>query len=136
MGRNGVAVGLLLLLWIACAGAAPAKRGALTGSWGGLHVGLEITAEGARLEYDCAHGTIDGPIVPDRAGRFAAVGTHTAEHAGPIREGEPDAGRPARYRGKVAGKTLTLTVTLTDSGEEVGTFTLTRDATPRITRCL
>ena len=136
MGRNRAAVGSLLLLWIACVGAAPARRGALTGNWGGAHAGLEITAEGARIEYDCAHGTIDGPIVPDRAGRFAAAGIHTAEHGGPVREGEEGTGRPARYRGRVTGKRLTLAVTLTDTGEDLGTFTLTRDAPPRLTKCL
>lgn len=134
--RNGIRSGLLAAIAIACTAASPAKDGALTGSWGGLHIGVELTAEGGRVEYDCAHGTIDGPVVPDGEGRFEAAGTHTAEHGGPVREGEEGAGRPARYRGKAAGKTLTLTVTLADSNEEIGTFTLTRDAAPRITRCL
>jgi hypothetical protein len=137
MIRTGALTGLLLAVaWIGCAGASSAKQGALTGSWGGPHISLEITATGARVEYDCAHGTIDGPIIPDRSGQFEAMGTHTAEHGGPVREDEEEAGRPARYRGKVSGKTLTLTVTLADSGEEVGTFTLTRGATPRLTKCL
>jgi hypothetical protein len=136
MSRNGLAVGSLLLLWIACASGAPAKRPPLTGSWGGAHIALEITSEGGRIEYDCAQGTIDGHLVLDKAGRFKAAGTHTTEHGGPVREGEESTGRPARYQGKVAGKNMTLTVTLTDSGENLGTFTLTRDAAPRLTKCL
>jgi len=135
--RHGVLTGALLAaISLGCAVASPVKEGALTGSWGGLHIGLELTAKSGTLEYDCAHGTIDGPVVPDREGRFEAAGTHTAEHHGPIREGEQSTSRPARYRGTVAGDTLTLTVTLADSKEEIGTFTLSRGAAPRITHCL
>jgi len=136
MIRNGILSGLLLAaVWIGCAAASTAKSGALTGSWGGQHIGLEATAEGARIEYDCAHGAIDSPIVPGRDGRFEAAGTHAAEHGGPVHEGESEEGQPARYRGELKGDILTLTVTL-DSGEEAGTFTLRRGATPRLMKCL
>ncbi|HEV2854819.1 MAG TPA: hypothetical protein VHC97_18640 [Thermoanaerobaculia bacterium] len=134
--RNGTLSVLLAVAWIGCALAAPAREKTLTGNWGGPHISLEATAEGARIEYDCAEGTIDGPIVLDRAGRFETTGTHRAEHGGPVREGEEPSSQPARYQGKVAGKTLKLTVTLDASGEEVGTFTLARGATPRLFKCL
>ena len=104
MIRNAMIAGFLLAVGIAYAGAAPPERQALTGGWGGLHIGPTLTAEGGQVEYDCAHGTIDGPIVPDRAGRFEATGTHTAEHGGPAREGEEGTGRPAvRAGGGVIG---------------------------------
>ena len=136
MMRNGILSVLLAVAWTGCALAAPAKERTLTGNWGGPHIGLAATAEGARIEYDCAQGTIDGPIVLDRAGRFVATGTHTAEHGGPVREGEEPKPQPARYKGKLKGKTLTLTVILTDSGENAGTFTLALGATPRLVKCL
>ncbi|HEV8579256.1 MAG TPA: hypothetical protein VGX68_09240 [Thermoanaerobaculia bacterium] len=136
MTRNALAYGLVLAVGIGCASASPAKEDALTGNWGGPHISLEVTAEGGRVEYDCAHGTIEGPILPDRDGRFEAAGNHFAEHGGPVREGEEEAGQPVRYRGRIAGKALTLTVILARSGDEVGTFTLTRDATPRLMKCL
>jgi hypothetical protein len=137
MIRNAILSGSLLVA-IAIGGATvlPAKQRALQGRWGGRHIALELAAGGGTIEYDCAHGTIDGFIVPDRQGRFEATGTHTAEHGGPVREGEEKESRPAFYRGKVAGRTLTLTVILADSKEEIGTFTLTRGATPRLMRCL
>jgi hypothetical protein len=117
------------------AGPAPADRHVQAGTWGGDHIGLEVSATGATVEYDCAHGTIDGALALDGQGRFEARGSHVAERGGPVREGDAQRGVPARYRGTVSGDTMTLTVTL-DGGEEVGTFTLTRGRTPRIRKCL
>jgi hypothetical protein len=136
--RNGLACGLLLAVGIGCAAASPAGQEALTGSWGGPHISLELAKDGGRVEYDCAHGTIAGPVIPDREGRFEAAGTHSAEHPGPVREeDERREGQPVRYRGKVSGETLTLTVMPAgDTNEEIGTFTLTRGATPRLMKCL
>lgn len=137
MIRNGILSVLIAAVWIGCALASPPKeKPVLTGNWGGLHISLEITGKTARIEYDCAHGTIDGPIALDGEGHFEAAGTHAPERGGPVREGEEPEARPARYKGKLTDKTLTLTVTLADSGEDAGTFTLTRGATPRLTKCL
>ncbi|HEV8231858.1 MAG TPA: hypothetical protein VGQ75_05890 [Thermoanaerobaculia bacterium] len=106
------------------------------GLWGGNHVSLLVTETGGSLEYDCAHGKIGQPLVADSAGRFDLSGTHTREHGGPIREDEKADTRPARYRGTTDGRTMTLTVTLTDSNEDVGTFTLKHGKVGRIVKCL
>ena len=106
------------------------------GAWGGDHVNLVLTATGGTLEYDCAHGTIDQPFFTDSSGRFDLAGTHTREHGGPIRIGEKEDKRPARYAGTTDGRTMTLTVTLTGSNEPLGTFTLTRGQLGRIVKCL
>jgi hypothetical protein len=106
------------------------------GAWGGVHVSLLLTATGGTLEYDCAHGTIDQPFDIDSAGRFQLAGTHTREHGGPIRKDEKPDTHPARYNGAVDGDTMTLTVTLTDSNEVLGTFTLTRGRMARVVKCL
>jgi hypothetical protein len=106
------------------------------GSWGGAHVLLQVNPRGATVEFDCAHGTIAGPIRLDRGGRFSASGTHAREHGGPVREGEAADARPARYTGRVEGRTMTLTVTLVATGEGIGTFSLTRDREPILTKCL
>ena len=105
------------------------------GAWGGDHVGLELSAAGGTLEYDCAHGTIDQAFVVDSEGRFALDGTHTREHGGPIRSEEKPEKLPARYTGTVAGDAMTLTVTLTSSNAVVGTFTLTRGRLARVFKC-
>lgn len=106
------------------------------GDWGGDHVRLTLTETGGTLEYDCAHGTIDQPFDVDSAGRFQLAGTHTREHGGPIRRDEKPDKHPARYAGAADGETMTLAVTLTDSNEVLGTFTLTRGRMARIVKCL
>ena len=42
---------------------------------------------------------------------------------------------PARYEGLIKGSVMTLTVTLIDSGEEVGRFSLTRGSPPQVQKC-
>ena len=127
-------LGLALLLGgEACAATAPTP---LAGEWGGDHVALTFTGSSARVEYDCAHGRVDGPLRLDANGRILAHGVHVRERGGPVREGDVPDAHPAEYRGRVEGRTLRLTVRLLDTGQEVGTFVLRRGATPRLLRCL
>ncbi|MDQ3754567.1 MAG: hypothetical protein M3371_07545 [Acidobacteriota bacterium] len=117
-----------------------------TGMWGGPHVRMEITERGAQIEFDCAHGAIEQPLALDGKGRFDVKGEYVIEHGGPERAGGPElagppspAGRdarPARYTGSMTNGTLTLAVTLTDTQEKIGPFTLTRGAMPRLVKCL
>ena len=51
-------------------------------------------------------------------------------------QGEVPVRRPARYDGWTDGDQMTLKVTLTDSGEALGTFNLKRGQSGRILRCL
>lgn len=103
-----------------------------TGAWGGEHVVMQVTAQGATVEWDCASAHIPQPLVTDSAGAFQTEGTYRRE-GGPVREDDP--GEAARFRGTVSGDRMTLTVTLTGSGHELGTFTLTRGRTPRLFKC-
>lgn len=109
-------------------------RAPLMGNWGGDHVGMQVTDRAASLDFDCARGSIDGPITPDDQGRFDVSGTYVQEGPGPVR---PDQlrGKPARYYGKVEGKTMTLSVELSGTDVSIGTFTLVRDRLPRVRKC-
>lgn len=108
----------------------------LLGSWGGAHVSLIVTESGATTEYDCAHGTIDEPLVPDGRGNFDVSGTHIREHGGPIREGEIPDEHPVRYTGWTDGSNMDLTVSLVDTDERIGTFSLVRGSPARLVKCL
>ena len=105
------------------------------GTWGAQGIAMEVTDNGAEIGYDCAHGSITEKIVLDGQGHFSARGRHVREHPGPTRIDEDQNGQPATYRGAVNGDTMNLTVTLTDSNETVGTFTLTRGRGGRLRRC-
>jgi hypothetical protein len=106
------------------------------GTWGGNHISMEVTEEGALIEYDCAHGTISEPLKLDRDGKFSAKGTHFREKGGPQRAGADEKGEPVIYSGTTDGKTATVTVTNSVTGEVIGTFSLTLGKRSRITKCL
>lgn len=108
---------------------------ARTGAWGGKDVSANITETGATIEYSCAEGTISQPIILDKNGNFDVKGVYVAEHGGPVRMGE-DNSHPARYSGRIEGDKWTLTVTLTDKKETIGTYTLTYGAITRLVKCL
>ena len=104
-----------------------------TGLWGGDHIVLTVEATSAHVELDCAHGDI--PVrLPDAA--FTVAGTFVREHGGPIRVGETLDSHPAMYVASTSDSVMTLTIRLTDSGELVGTFTLTRGSSGRVFKCL
>ncbi|MBV8859546.1 MAG: hypothetical protein JOZ02_21620 [Acidobacteria bacterium] len=106
-----------------------------TGTWGGEHIGLEVTEDGGRVEYDCAHGTIDRRIITDAEGGFELRGTHVRERGGPVRKGVPEDSHPAVYKGRIKGDTMTLTVEESDTGQSVGTFTLKLGREPHVVKC-
>lgn len=106
------------------------------GKWGGRHVGMDVTGDGAQLDFDCAHATINQPLTLDGGGNFDVKGFYVQEHGGPVRSDEDQSGQPARFKGRVAGKTLTLTVTLDSSAQSIGTFTLEHGKYPRIVKCM
>ncbi|HEV7682221.1 MAG TPA: hypothetical protein VGO68_08880 [Pyrinomonadaceae bacterium] len=126
-----------LVLLIAASGVSrPRKMQRLsTGAWGGPHIRIQVDGASATIDYDCAHGTITGPLTFDSKGRFSWRGTHTLEGPGPIRVEEESKGSPATYTGTVQGDKLTLTVKLSDTKQVVDTFTLTRGGKVRIFKC-
>ena len=104
-----------------------------TGVWGGQHINIKVGANSATIEYDCASGVIDGPLVVDGDGNFKLRGTHHMERGGPVRSDEKPKLIPATYIGSVKGDTMTLTLKLADSDEE--TFTLERGKQGELFKC-
>jgi hypothetical protein len=107
----------------------------MPGVWGGEHVRFEVTEQGANVEYDCAHGTVEGKIVVDARGRFGVYGTHYEEHGGPARLGGEAAGYRVRLSGRVGGSLMRLTVTRAGTRKVIGTFDLARDREPELVKC-
>ena len=113
------------------------RASTILGSWGGEHLGMVIDPNGAPLDYGCAVGRIDEPIITDKNGNFEVRGTHSPAHGGPSYEGDPPLPKyPAVYRGWTNGSKMTLTITRTDTNMNIGTFTLNLGKSPMLDRCL
>ena len=123
----------LLVLLAGCASAPPAGV-AVTGNWGGTHMGLTLGESGGTIEYDCAAGTI-GRVIAGTGGRFAAHGTHTPERGGPVRIGDVLPTYRAQFDGIVRGNRMTIRGRV-ENGVALGPFELVRGAQPTILRCL
>lgn len=106
----------------------------VAGAWGGAHVSLSLTNTGGVITYDCAHGALNAPIVPDGTGSFDVAGVHVREHGGPVRIDEVPDSLPARYLGHVSGARMTLRVLV--GADTLGLFDLQLGAAPQLYRCL
>src|SRR5690242_7021585 len=94
------------------------------GEWGGEHISMNVADRSAKLEFDCAHGYINGPLSVDGEGKFQLRGTFTPERGGPVRADESSREQPATYSGEIKGeKTMTLILKIGDA-DETETFTL------------
>ena len=103
------------------------------GLWGGPHISMKVGPKSATIEYDCAHGVIDGPLFVDAIGEFELHGTHRMERGGPVRADESDKGQPATYTGSIKGDKMTLTLKL--EGLEPETFTLEKGKEGELVKC-
>jgi hypothetical protein len=104
-----------------------------TGNWGGQHINMKVGAKSATIEYDCATGVIQGPLVVDGDGNFKLRGTHRMQRGGPTRADETPNDHPATYTGSIKGNTMTLNLKIGDSDEE--TFTLEKGKEGELFRC-
>jgi hypothetical protein len=102
------------------------------GAWGGDHVLLTVTDNGGRVEFNCAHGSLDHPLVLDDEGHFNVIGTFVPEHAGPVLR--PEESRPARYAGRLDRGKLEITVTL-EGQTGRGPYTLSLAKDPKLEKC-
>jgi hypothetical protein len=121
-----------LIFMISCAGAIGMQR-IPTGVWGGNHIRMEVGAKSANVEYDCAHGVIEGPLDVDANGRFSFRGTLTPERGGPVRSDEQPRSVPVTYVGFIKGEKMMLTLKLPDAEDE--TFTLEKGREANLFKC-
>ena len=95
---------------------------------------MTVASASTEIEFDCGRATAPGTIDTDAEGRFAASGTFLQERPGPTTpDGPPQ--RPMRLSGTVKGNDMQVSIVLTDSNEDLGSFTLTFGTTPRLVKC-
>lgn len=109
-------------------------QGIPRGEWGGTHINMNVGEQVAKLEFDCAHGEIPGPLSVDSEGNFKLPGTFTPERGGPVRADETPRGRPAMYSGTIKGKTMTLTMKI-EGSDETETFNLEKGKAGELFKC-
>ncbi len=126
---------LILVLLAVCSVIAETRKmqSIPTGNWGGQHINMKVGTKSATIEYDCATGVIQGPLVIDRDGNFKLHGTHRMQRGGPVRADETPQDHPATYTGSIKGNTMTLNLKVGDSEEE--TFTLEKGKEGELFRC-
>lgn len=98
--------------------------------WGGAHAMLSVMDDGtARAEFDCAIGSIPGPLMIDGDGSFEWAGELQTE------VGPTSPPMEATYRGRVEGRTMTLEVEVPELDTTQGPFTLEAGAEGLLRKC-
>ena len=105
------------------------------GSWGGTGVELVVKKDSVTIQYDCAAGEIQGRLRTDRRGNFTLDGVHKRLYPGAIRVNLLPKAQSARYKGKITGAILRYKVTLIETGEVIGEFTVERGKPAQIRKC-
>lgn len=147
IGTLATVISLLLMVSLIAQGATwqskkkrprPAKKMETVsiGSWGGMHVGMEVDANGAQLDFDCAHATITQPLKLDTNGNFDAEGLYVRERGGPVHSNDDQSGQPAHFKGRLNGNSLTLTILIEGAAEPIGPFTLEFGKYARVFKCM
>lgn len=103
----------------------------VAGTWGGENAGLIASDTPAHVHIGCTLGETHGPIRPDLDGRFEISGTYNVD-AYPVDRGIT---HPARFSGQIVGRSMTLTVTLTDTARTLGPVTLIYGKEPKMGPC-
>lgn len=119
------------IIALGCATTTGAPITDVAGTWGGENAGLIATDTSAHVHIGCTLGDTKGQIVVDGDGRFVMTGTYNVD-AYPIDRGIT---HPARFTGQISGKTMTLSVELTDTGRQLGPVVLTLGKEPTMGPC-
>ena len=122
---------LLTLAVLACPTSTSTPITEVAGTWGGDNAGLIVSGTDVHVHIGCTLGDAVGPISPDANGRFEASGTYNVD-AYPVDRGIV---HPASFTGQIAGQTMTLTVSLTDTGRVLGPVTLVYGKEPKMGPC-
>ena len=121
-------IGLAL---IAC----PQTPTTVIGTWRSLAAELTVTEQGGSIQFGCATGTIDAPIVMNAKGEFSVNGTYTQlSGVAPPPNSPPPTSQPTVYTGRVSGNNLSFTGRF-QNGTNTGSITVVRDGPAHVIYC-
>ena len=129
MARTCLVLSLTAL--VACTATSVDPITDIDGTWGGENAGLIATDTVAHVHIGCTLGYAKTPITVRSDGSFEATGTYNVD-AFPIDRGII---HPARFSGRIDGKTMTLSVELTDDGRRLGPVSLILGKEPKMGPC-
>lgn len=122
---------LAVALTLACASTSGTPITEVSGTWGGENAGLIATDTSAHVHIGCTLGDTKGKIIADLDGHFSINGTYNVD-AFPVDRGIL---HPAQFSGTITGKSMSITVILTDTGQQLGPVTLTLGKEPKMGPC-
>lgn len=133
MRVTAMAVAALVL---GCADPLPPSPGPLAlGTWGGDNAGVIVTDSVTHVHLGCTLGDMPGRVSVDPTGRFTVEGSYVLR-AYPIMTGPR---LPARFTGRLAGRTLTVSIAVNDTTEgkvvALGPATVRYGQEPRLGPC-
>ena len=134
--RTCILIGFVILAGCSSPGAnlSPFTGDLTIGTWGGSGAGMIVADTSMHLHVGCTYGDVSGRVAVTN-GEFDVHGSYML-HAYPIAVGPAV---PARFTGKVLGKTATITVTVDDtvSHQSVveGPVVVTLGETPQLGPC-
>ena len=126
-----IAAAALVVAAIACSAATSTPITEVVGTWGGDNAGMIVNGTDIHVHIGCTLGDAVGPIHPGADGRFEIAGTYNVD-AYPVNRGIT---HPATFSGQIVGQTMTLSVTLTDTGQVLGPVTLVYGKEPKMGPC-
>src|SRR5512146_225236 len=105
MRPAALALAVFLVAGTACSDATEPLTRVADGKYGGLDIGLDVSASGTTLRFDCAVGAISGPIALASDGSFDVAGTFTG---GGNAFGADHTTHAIRYRGRATRDVVRL----------------------------
>jgi len=103
------------------------------GNWGTNKMTISISLKRIKINYECAHGEINEPLVLDKNGTFNVVGTHIQESGKDLGKGEVS--EPVRYQGEFKNNELKISVTNVNTGELIISTTLQKNPNKHVLKC-
>lgn len=138
MNARAVFVASCGLFLAACGGSMTAPGDTLAaGVWGGVGIQMTVTPTRSTLDFGCDVGSIDGAVALNSSGGFLVSGFYAFGVGGPRQPTDPPLTPHAtRYEGTTDGKTLRLSVFLTDLSRKIGDYELVLGRPASLDRCL
>lgn len=126
---------VLLVIGLALV-ACPQTPTTVVGTWRSLAAELTVTEQGGSIQFGCATGTIDAPILLNAKGEFSVNGTYTQlSGVAPPPGSNPPTPQPTVYTGRVSGNNLSFTGRF-QNGTKLNSITVVRDGSVQVVQCV